>query len=40
MFKLIEGTHAYHAIGEKLPHLLRHPGCVLDLKTKDLIAHL
>ena len=31
-----EGTHAYHAIREKL----RHPGRVLDLKTKDLIGHL
>ena len=27
--------HAYHAIREKLHHELRHPGCALDLKTKD-----
>ena len=32
----LEGTHAYHAIREKL----RHPGRALDLKTKDLIGHL
>ena len=31
-----KGTHAYHAIREKL----RHPGRALDLKTKDLIGHL
>ena len=31
-----EETHAYHAIREKL----RHPGCALDLKTKDLIGQL
>ena len=35
-----EGTHAYHAIREKLHHQLRHPGRALDLKTKDLICHL
>ena len=35
-----EGTHAYHAIREKLRHELRHPGRALDLKTKDLIGHL
>ena len=33
-----EETHAYYAIKEKLRHQLRHPGRVLDLKTKDLIA--
>ena len=31
-----EGTHAYHAIKEKL----RHPGRALDLKAKDLIGRL
>ena len=31
-----EETYAYHAIGKKL----RHPGRVLDLKTKDLIGYL
>ena len=35
-----EGTHAYHAIREKLRHQFRHPGRALDLKTKDLIGHL
>ena len=35
-----EGTHAYHAIREKLRHELRHPERALDLKTKDLIGHL
>ena len=35
-----EGTHAYHAIREKLRHQLRQPGRSLDLKTKDLIGHL
>ena len=35
-----EGTHAYHAIKEKLPHELHHPGRMLDLKTKDLIGRL
>jgi len=34
------GTHAYHAIREKLRHELRNPGRALDLKTKDLIGHL
>ena len=37
---LAEETHAYHAISEKLRHQLRHPGLVLDLKTKDLNGHL
>ena len=32
----VEETQAYHAIREKL----RHPGCALDLKAKDLIGHL
>ena len=36
----VEGTHAYHAISEKLRHELRHPGSALDLKTKDLIGYL
>ena len=35
-----EETHVYHAISEKLRHQLRHPGRVLDLKTRDLIGHL
>ena len=35
-----EETHLYHAIWEKLRHQLRHPGCALDLQTKDLIGHL
>ena len=35
-----EVKHMYHAIREKLCHQLRHPGRVLDLKTKDLIGHL
>ena len=36
-----EETHVYHAIREKLRHqLLCHPGCALDLKTKDFIGHL
>ena len=35
-----EGTHAYHAIREKLRHQLRHPWRARDLKTKDLIGHL
>ena len=29
-----EGTHAYHAIREKLRHQLRHPGRARHLKTK------
>ena len=33
-----EGTHAYHAIREKLRHKLRHPGRALDLKTKVWLA--
>ena len=33
-----EETHAYHAIREKLRNKLRHPGRMLDLKTKDLIS--
>ena len=35
-----EGTHAYHAIREKLRHELRPPGHALVLKTNDLIGHL
>ena len=35
-----EETQVYHAIREKLRHQLPHPGCALDLKTKDLIGHL
>ena len=27
-------------LGKKVRHQLRHPGHVLDLKTKDLIGHL
>ena len=30
--------HMYHTIREKLCHKLLHPGCALDLKTKDLIG--
>ena len=39
-FLITEGTHADHAIREKLRHELRHPGRALHLKTKDLICHL
>ena len=35
-----QGTHAYHAIKEKLRYELSHQGRALDLKTKDLIGHL
>ena len=34
---MVEQTERTH-IREKLCHQLRHPGCALDLKTKDLIG--